>query len=543
MVCLVPAYGQPYPSTPSLPGHASYYRADFNGFYDFLNGVWSGVYQWDPGQETTGPGGNVIGGYKQFYQDNLVFDHYTEYGSFWEGFTVSERDYEYANPDPLNQFSAVTRGGKDGPGTPFIIGYYGLNPARPASCKIWMDDGAPCEVAGMYVTNSSYAYLSMMKGDGFAHAFRQGDWFLLTAYGFDQDGRQTSQAEFYLADFRSTNAANHYIIKDWRWFDLLPLGRVASIQFVLSSSDYSAYGMNTPAYFCMDKLTLSLLSIKKQPQHKTVCAGQKAELSVTAVGYDFLNPVFNDFLPRYQWRKDGVAISGANDSVLIIPAMQEADAGVYSCVITSNYHTQQYSGIYKDPAYVTTVTSDNAQVSVGLPIAITQQPAGQSVDAGQAVSFSVAVSRTPNSYQWFRNGLSLPGSNSATLSIANAKAADAGEYHCVIKSDCADLTSSKALLKVKGVITDTVERPIQWVAYPNPVAAGQAVTLRGYDGYQCRLCTADGKVLQRFKVYGHAFRFYVPYRAGMYFLHADKVVTDANGNKRTIFNYEKVFVQ
>jgi hypothetical protein len=442
-------HGQPYPQQPVLPGYASYYEADINGFADFVNGVWSQVYQWDPSQESTDPGGNIIGGWKQLYHHNLVFDHYTEYGGYWEGFTVSNRDYEYGVSDPLNQFSAVTLGGRDGPGTPFLVGYYGQHPTRPNSCRVWLNDGAPCEIAGMYVTNSAYAYQSMLKGDGFAHPFGQGDWFLLTAYGYDKDGRPTTQQEFYLADFRSSNAADHYMVKDWRWFNLLSLGAVSSIEFVLTSSDNSVYGMNTPAYFCMDKLTLSLLSIKQQPSLLTVCAGEKAVLKTKAVGYDYFNPVLQDLAPRYQWRKNGVNIPGANDTVLTIPVMQESDAGEYSCVVASNYHTKLYGAFYNDPTYTTTVLSANAQISIASAIQITQQPLPQEIYRGEAASFSVVTTTGALSYQWYRNGLALGNGHGAILTIPNTSHNDVGIYHCVIGSHCQDLVSRKVSLTLK----------------------------------------------------------------------------------------------
>ena len=37
--------------------------------------------------------------------------------------------------------------------------------------------------------------------------------------------------------------------------NLLSLGHVDSLQFSLSSSDTGGFGMNTPAYFCMDNFT------------------------------------------------------------------------------------------------------------------------------------------------------------------------------------------------------------------------------------------------------------------------------------------------
>jgi hypothetical protein len=165
----------------------------------------------------------------------------------------------------------------------------------------------------------------------------------------------------------------------------------------------------------------------------------------------------------------------------------------------------------------------------------------QEINTGETASFTVATSAAPLAYQWYRNNVPVAGGTSATLTIPVAKVADAGLYHCVIKSNCADLITLKVSLAVK--LTDTVQATIQWLLYPNPVAAGHYVTLRGYDGYAFRLSDGVGKVLQAGRITGNGYRIQLPYRAGVYFLHAEKEVTDSRGNKKIIFNYEKVFVQ
>ena len=92
----------------------------------------------------------------------------------------------------------------------------------------------------------------MLYGDSFAHKFEQGDWFKLTITGYDASKAVTGTVETYLADLRSENEAEHFILNEWQWVDLSPLGTVQSVQFVLSSSDVGQWGMNTPGYVCVD---------------------------------------------------------------------------------------------------------------------------------------------------------------------------------------------------------------------------------------------------------------------------------------------------
>ena len=46
------------------------------------------------------------------------------------------------------------------------------------------------------------------------------------------------------------------ILNTWKKVDLSELGYVTSIGFSVSSTDTGDWGMNTPAYFCIDKLTV-----------------------------------------------------------------------------------------------------------------------------------------------------------------------------------------------------------------------------------------------------------------------------------------------
>ena len=60
-----------------------------------------------------------------------------------------------------------------------------------------------------------------------------------------------------MADYRSENAGDWKLNDTWEWVDLSELGQIASIYFTMESSDTGDYGINTPTYFCLDKLTVS----------------------------------------------------------------------------------------------------------------------------------------------------------------------------------------------------------------------------------------------------------------------------------------------
>ena len=161
---------------------------------------------------------------------------------YWFGY-ASRTETKYETLD--DQWNNIVGGGYDGSAT------YGVAFAAefngPSEVTLLTE---PAVVPGFYITNSSYAYTSMLNGDGFAKKFEKGDWFKLTITGYDAANEVTGTKEYYLADLRDAKKA--YIINDWRYVDLSCLGKVAKIAFSLSSSDSGAYGMNTPGYFCFD---------------------------------------------------------------------------------------------------------------------------------------------------------------------------------------------------------------------------------------------------------------------------------------------------
>ena len=124
--------------------------------------------------------------------------------------------------------------------------------------------GSALVANSMYITNGTYAYLSMTDGDAFAKKFggedgNDPDFFMLRIFGY-LNGEKTDSVDFYLADFRFEDNTQDYIVDDWEMVDLTSLGTIDQIGFTLSSSDTGDWGMNTPAYFFIDELQLSTSS-------------------------------------------------------------------------------------------------------------------------------------------------------------------------------------------------------------------------------------------------------------------------------------------
>jgi len=201
--------------------------------------------------DTFWDGSDLSGG---FGIGNAYFanDYNTSFFS-WSGFNYSNMK-DSVTAGYGNQYAAITASGYNGSDKYAIADDYG-------NAKVRLTGNAAGKlVKGFYVTNTTYAYQSMKQGDAFAKKFggvtgTDPDWFRLRAMGWLNGAMKQQSAEFFLADFRSADSTQDYLVRDWAWFDLQPLGDVDSIIFQLTSSDTAFGFMNTPAYFAMDNFT------------------------------------------------------------------------------------------------------------------------------------------------------------------------------------------------------------------------------------------------------------------------------------------------
>ena len=101
------------------------------------------------------------------------------------------------------------------------------------------------------LTNNTYAALAIKNGYGLATKFSTGSYYKVTITGISTGGTSTGSVDFYLADFRNGKS---FICKDWTKVDLSSLGTVTKLIFTFTSTDTGTYGINTPAYVCVDNI-------------------------------------------------------------------------------------------------------------------------------------------------------------------------------------------------------------------------------------------------------------------------------------------------
>lgn len=122
-------------------------------------------------------------------------------------------------------------------------------------------------VEGMYVCLSSYTYGVIQNGNTFGSGVATplkdiagGTGYLkLLAYGFDSNGA-TNNGDPVEIDLARYN--NHLPVAgpltSWTYFDLSDLGNVTRIEFNIEGNDSGSYGLNTPAYVCIDNVKVTL---------------------------------------------------------------------------------------------------------------------------------------------------------------------------------------------------------------------------------------------------------------------------------------------
>jgi hypothetical protein len=196
---------------------------------------------------------------------------------------------------------------------------------------------------------------------------------------------------------------------------------IANPTFAMNGSQYrvvytNACGMTPTSFAVLTVNTAPVVST--QPQDQTVCAGDNATFTVAATG----SPVAS-----IQWEvstnggANYTAIQGANSTTYTFTAGPNDDGNMYRA---------RFTNICGD------VTSTAAMLNFYALPQIVQQPTAVSVCQGESFTLTVGAVGTGLTYQWRKDGIDIPNSNSASYTVASASAANAGFYSVVVSNIC-----------------------------------------------------------------------------------------------------------
>lgn len=175
-------------------------------------------------------------------------------GEWWYSYQNQCSVYNTASMDGINADA-----GRSGSNFGVVYGYTDTYSDFIACSNMTLANNLERRFDQIYVCNSSYGYGVIVNGNSFTQgslASKNG-WFKLVVRGY-KAGAQTHVAtdEIYLADYR--NGAN-ICLETWTLFDLTNIKKQAvnKITFNFEGSDAGDYGLNTPAYVCIDDVRIS----------------------------------------------------------------------------------------------------------------------------------------------------------------------------------------------------------------------------------------------------------------------------------------------
>jgi len=185
-------------------------------------------------------------------------------------------------------------------------------------------------------------------------------------------------------------------------------------------------------------------TISTQPAGAALTVGDSLCLSVSATSPD-------GGTLSYAWNKDGQVIQGETGSTLSIQSVSVNDAGSYTVDVTNTHNSDT-------PVMVTSNAATVTVAALSATPTISTQPAGATLTVGDALELTVVAAASDGgtlSYAWKKNGQSIAGETTSSLSVQSVGLGDAGSYTVVVTNTHGSdvpvaVTSSAAVVAVSA---------------------------------------------------------------------------------------------
>lgn len=212
----------------------------------------------------------------------FYYNHYNPDWDSWSGWALSKVD----NPEGkglANQYASAAE-----PSTDYLVGF-GNTEIRMADVENTLNSRESQII--LAITNSAYTYWSMKEGDQFAKKFggvsgNDPDYLKLKITAVDHKGDEVTSEEIYLADYRSSNNSEDFILNNWKQIRLDGNTNISRILFSFESTDVGQFGINTPQYFCMSILNSRYAISVHQLENKLTVYPNPTTESIRVDGLD-----------------------------------------------------------------------------------------------------------------------------------------------------------------------------------------------------------------------------------------------------------------
>lgn len=172
--------------------------------------------------------------------------------------------------------------------------------------------------------------------------------------------------------------------------------------------------------------------ITQEPLSQVGYAGSNITFTVNASGAGTLS---------YQWRKNGIDITGATSSTFAIPKLSFADEGDYSVRVANQ-------------AGFTISRIAILDVVMPAPAVVVTPAAEQLIAAGGNLTLTATVSSglSPFTFQWRKDGKPIVKATSSSLVLSNFQAGNAGLYDVVVKNSHGIGLSNRVSLRLPPIL-------------------------------------------------------------------------------------------
>ncbi|MDO9512401.1 MAG: immunoglobulin domain-containing protein, partial [Bacteroidales bacterium] len=194
--------------------------------------------------------------------------------------------------------------------------------------------------------------------------------------------------------------------------------------------------------------------ITRHPKSLLTCVGDSSAMTVVVSGDSLF----------YQWRFNGVNIPGSTNRILPIDPVTLASIGIYDVRITNTCGQ---------------AISDTAHLYANIDPSVIINPKSISSCLGNTETLRVGIvaggSALPN-FQWYKDGVLIPGATDTLLVITNITLAKTGAYYCELWNNCDAINTTTAFLTVNIAPVITSQPQNISTCIGNSVAFNMTVT-------------------------------------------------------------------